>query len=458
MAPTEEVAQFITRTVLADVPDEALRRARLALLDCLGVAIAGSRFHSSLILLDFIRECGGAPQAGVIGTQLRTSLPDAALANGMLSSALLYDDTCLAMHGHATSTLLPVILALGEALHLPGRALLEAYVIGFEVESAIGVAVEPEHYERGWHATSTVGSLGAAAAACRLLSLPADRVRIALGIAASLTGGSRQNFGTMTQAFHAGVAARNGMVAALLAKRAFTADPDILESRMGFCALFGAGPGRLQENVSKLGREYSLLQPVLYMKLYPCGFPLQRPIDGALDLANAHNLSPDDIEEIRCGVHYLIPETVFHHDAQTGLQGRTSIPYCVARAILDRRMGLAQFTDEKVRDPAARRLMAKVRVEVPPELSREALRGRVGAIAAPVIMEIRRRGGRTLSRRVEYFRGAPERPLARDEVVGKFRECAGMVLEQGRAEAARQMVERLEELEDAASLAAIVTA
>ncbi len=222
MTPTEAVARFVTQTRLGDVPDEALRRARLALLDCTGVAIAGSRHPSSLVLLDFIRECGGAPQAGVIGAQLRTSLPDAALANGVLSSALLYDDTCLALRGHATSTLLPVILALGEALHLRGRALLEAYVIGFEVESAIGVAVEPEHYERGWHATSTVGSLGAAAAACRLLSLPPDQVRIALGIATSLTGGSRQNFGTMMQAFHSGIAARNGVVAALLAKRGFT--------------------------------------------------------------------------------------------------------------------------------------------------------------------------------------------------------------------------------------------
>ena len=458
MGATESVAQFVADAAGMAIPDEVLRRTKLALLDCVGVALAGARFPSSQILLDFIRECGGAPQAAIVGTRIRTSAADAAMANGMLSSALLYEDTCLVMPGHATATLLPVLLALGESRHLSGRSLLEAYVVGFELETALGQAIAPDHYERGWHATSTVGSLGATVAACRLLGVTPEVVRMALGIAVSLAGGSRQNFGTMTQAFHSGVAARNGVVAALLAQRGFTADAAILESRMGFCALFGVGPGQLEAKIAGLGKEFALLGPVLYMKLYPCGFPLQRPIDCALKLAGAHDLKPDDIEEVRCGVHYLIPETVFHVDPQTGLEGRTSIPYCVARAILDRRMGLAQFTDEKVREPAARKLMAKVRVEVPPELSREALRGRVNAIAAPATMEIRLCDGRVLNTWVEHFRGAGERPLSRDEVVDKYRECAGMVLDAGRVEAARQAIENLEDLNDAAELAALFAA
>lgn len=207
-----------------------------------------------------------------------------------------------------------------------------------------------------------------------------------------------------------------------------------------------------------MGRAFALLGPILYMKLYPCGFPLQRPIDCAIELATAHDLKPDDIEDVRCGVHYLIPETVFHVNPQTGLEGRTSIPYCVARAILDRRMGLAQFTDEKVRDPAVRKLMAKVHAEVPPELSREALRGRVNAIAAPATLQIRLRDGRVLSTRVEHFRGAGERPLTRDEIVDKYRECAGLVLDPARVDQARQMIENLEELKDAADLAALLVA
>lgn len=453
---TDVVAQFVTTLTSASIPQEALRRARTALLDCIGCAVAGARFESSRLLLDFIRDCGGAPQATVVGTDLRTSAPDAALANGMLSSALLYEDTCLIMPGHATATLLPVLLALGESRHLSGQALLEAYVVGFELEAALGPAIAPDHYERGWHATATVGTMGATAAACRLLGLNAEKVRMALGIATSLAAGSRQNFGAMMQAFHSGVAARNGVTAALLAQRGFTADPAILESRMGFCNLYGVGTAKLDAAMAALGREFALLGPNLYLKLYPCGFPLQRPIDCAIELAEAHDLKADDIAEISCGVHYLIPETVFHVNPQTGLQGRTSIPYCVARAILDRRMGLAQFTDEKVRDPAVRALMARVKTVVPPELSREALRGRVNALASPATMQIRLRDGRTVSTRVEYFRGAGERPLSHDEVVGKFRECAGMVLDSARVERVRAMIENMDALQDAADLAAML--
>jgi 2-methylcitrate dehydratase PrpD len=455
---TDTVARFVTTIAAKDIPAEAMRRARSALLDCIGCAIAGARYASSALLLDFIRDCGGAPQATVMGTDLRTSVPDAALANGMLSSALLYEDTCLIMPGHATATLLPVLLALGESRHLSGQAVLEAYVVGFELEAALGPAIAPDHYERGWHATATVGTMGATAAACRLLGLDAERVRMALGIATSLAAGSRQNFGAMMQAFHSGVAARNGITAALLAQRGFTADPAILEARMGFCNLYGIGTAKLDAAMAGLGREFALLGPNLYMKLHPCGFPLQRPIDCAIELANAHDLKPADIEEIHCGVHYLIPETVFHINPQTGLQGRTSIPYCVARAIIDRHMGLAQFTDEKVQDPAVRALMPRVKTVVPPELSREALRGRVNAIAAPALMEIRLRDGRTVSTRVEQFRGAGERPFTDAELVGKFRECAGSVLDSARVERVRDMIGNLGALQDVADLAQLLAA
>jgi 2-methylcitrate dehydratase PrpD len=456
MQETEAAAQFINGLQGRTIPDEALRRAKTAILDCVGVAVAGARFSSSLMLLDFIRECGGAPQATVLGTDIRTSAADAALANGHLSSSLLYEDTCLIVPGHATATLLPVLLALGESRHLSGRSLLEAYIVGFELEAAVGSAIHPDHYERGWHATSTVGTLGATAAACRLLGLAPDAVRMALGIGASLACGFRQNFGTMTQAFHSGVAARNGVMAAMLAQHGFSADAAILESRMGFANLFGVGTEKLVPKISALGKEFAILGPILYLKLYPCGFPLQRPIDCAIDLSTEHDLRAEDIEDVRCGVHYLIPETVFHDNPQTGLQGRTSISYCVARAIIDRRMGLAQFTDEKVQDPIVRKLLPKVHTEVPPELSREALRGRVNQVAAPAVMRITLRDGRVLNTRVEHHRGAPERPLTHEELVQKYRDCATMVLDPGHVDRAREMIEHLESVADAAELTALL--
>lgn len=457
MGQTEAVARFVAEGDISSVPPEVKDTAKIALTDCLGVTIAGAPFPSSKIVLDFISEIGGAPQAAIVGTKLRASIPDAALANGMLASALLYDDTSNAMHGHSSATLLPVVLAFGETLGASGRAMLEAYIVGFEVEATLGLALEPEHYERGWHATSTIGTLGATAAACRLLSLPVDKVRMALGIATSMAGGSRQNFGTMMQAFHGGLPARNGIVAAQLAKSGFTADPDILESRMGFFALFGSQSRAIVAATEELGRDWALQRPVLALKMYPCGFPVHRPIEGTIELAVEHDIDPDTVEEIHCGVHYLIPETVFHENPQTGLQGKTSISYCVARAMIDRRMGLAQFTDEKVQDPDVRRMMAKVHVNVPPELSAEAVRGRVTAIAAPAIVEIKLKDGQSLSRRVEYFRGDPMRPLSQSDVADKFRDCGSLVLEPERVESILNSMSALEELSDARELVKLLT-
>lgn len=457
MGATEDIARFVAEGDLGSLPSDVIDRAKLALTDCLGCALAGVHFPSSAIVLDFVRESGCAPQAGVIGTDVRTSRAEAALANGMLSSALLYDDTSLAMHGHSTATLLPVVLAIGDRQRKSGRDLLEAYLVGFEVEAVVGEAIEPEHYERGWHATATIGALGAAAAACRLMRLPADKVRMALGIATSMAGGSRQNFGTMMQALHGGLPARNGVVAAELAARGFTADPDILESRMGFFALFGSDSRTIEAATAGLGRVWALERPVLAMKLYPCGFPLHRPIEGTIELAVEHDIDPAAVAEIRCDVHYLIPETVFHENPQTGLQGKTSISYCVARALLDRRIGLAQFTDAKVQDLAARRLMEKVRVEVPPELSAEALRGRVTAIAAPATVTISLEDGSVFTRRVEYYRGDPNRPLSDSDVADKFRDCAGAVLDAERTERVLATMTKLQDLRDTADLMRLVT-
>jgi 2-methylcitrate dehydratase PrpD len=449
---TDDVARFVAEGKLENVPPDVVAKAKRALADCLGVALAGATVPPSGMVLDFIRENGGAPRAGIVGTTLRASLQDAALGNGMLASALLYDDTSLAMQGHSTATLLPVLLALGETLHRSGREILDAYLIGFEVEAAIGRTILPEHYERGWHATATIGTLGATVAACRLMRLPLDKVRMALGLGATMASGSRQNFGTMTQALHGGLPARNGVVAASLAARGFTADAEILESRMGFFTLFGPNDRKVEAKTTALGEEWALQGPVLAMKLYPCGFPLHRPIEGAIDLAKELDLKAGDVEEITCGVHYLVPETVFHDNPQTGLQGKTSISYCVARALIDRRMGTAQFTDEKVQDPQVRELMARVKVEVPPELSAEAVRGKVASIAAPLFMETRLRDGRVIKRRIDYYRGDPNRPLSDADVAEKFRDCAAMVLKPERAEAVLETMMNIETLDDTARL------
>ncbi len=457
MSITENIARFITAPLLGDLPEVVVERAKIALTDCLGCAIAGVSSPSSQIVLDYLRDQGGSKQAHIVGTDQMVSLADAALANGMLSSALLYDDTSLAMHGHSTATLLPVLLAYGEKLGLSGRDLIEAYAVGFEVEAVIGEALEPDHYEHGWHATSTIGTLGAAAIACRLSSLAAAKVQMALGIATSHAGGARQNFGTMMQAFHGGLPARNGVVACELAQRGFTADAHMIEAPRGYLALFSATKREINVATKGLGTDWSLERPVLALKLYPCGFPVFRPIEGVMELACEHDIDPGKVEEICCKVHYLIPETVFHKNPQTGLEGKTSLPYAVARALIDRRMGLAQFTDEKVQDPQVRELMDKVRIDILPEYSRDGGGADVNAIAAPAIVEIKLSDGRLLSRKIIYYRGDPNRPLSADDVATKFTDCVEPVLGLERTGQVLAMMNQLETLDDTRDLVAKLT-
>ncbi len=189
MGTTEQIAQFVVGSNYASIPGEAVRLAKNAILDGLGVTLAGSAEPAGKIIAQYVKETGGAPQAGVIRNAFKSSTPQAALANGTMAHALDYDDVLGLMTGHVTVPVLPVVLALGEMYHRPGRDVLEAYILGVEVEARIGAGIGRHHYAVGWHSTATLGTLGAAAAAVKMLGLNIRETRIALGIAASEAGG-----------------------------------------------------------------------------------------------------------------------------------------------------------------------------------------------------------------------------------------------------------------------------
>jgi 2-methylcitrate dehydratase PrpD len=205
MSTSRALAQFAACTPAEAIPGEALGRARRAFLDTLGVSLAGTREDASRIVAEMVREEAGSPEATVFGRAFPAPAPAAALANGTSAHALDYDDVSASMRGHPSVPLVPAVLALGEKLRASGRDVLEACVIGFEAECKLGRAIGEPHYALGWHATSTFGTVGAAAACARLLHLDADRTAAALGIAASLASGIQANFGTMTKPLHAGL-------------------------------------------------------------------------------------------------------------------------------------------------------------------------------------------------------------------------------------------------------------
>ncbi len=227
MGVTERFARFVVDTSYEDIPPEAIRIAKEISLDCLGTTLAGYVDPVGKAITKIVRDLGGTPECTVIGAGFKTSSAQAALANGTMAHALDFDDMGLSM-GHPSVPVLPVILALGEKMHLTGRDILTAHLIGFEVEGKLGYGSQ-ELYSRGWHSTGVLGVMGAAAAAAKMLKLNMEQTRMAFGIAASHAAAVKPNMGSMTKPLHAGNAARGGIMAALLAKEGYTAEPSIIE-------------------------------------------------------------------------------------------------------------------------------------------------------------------------------------------------------------------------------------
>src|SRR5262245_7697231 len=258
MNATARVADFVAKSRWEDCPEAAVTAARRAILDCLGVMLAGSAEPSARIVQSIAAAEGGAPLCTVIGTGRRSGAVWASLCNGTAAHALDFDDTNFVLLGHPSAPVLAASLAAAELALADGQALLHAFLLGFEVETTLAAVINPAHYERGWHATATLGTLGAAAAAARLLGLDTAQIAAALAVAASQSSGLKENFGTMTKPFHAGHAARSGVLSALLAREGWTASPTALEGPQGFFHVLGAG-SRDMNAIETLGAPWKIV-------------------------------------------------------------------------------------------------------------------------------------------------------------------------------------------------------
>lgn len=444
MNVTERLARFVAET--EPVPDGALEAARRAVLDTLGVALAGSREESARIAATLALERGGREEATLLGRDERVPAASAALVNGVAAHALDFDDVSQPMRGHPSVVLLPALLALSESQGRSGRDLLTAFVLGFEVQAKLGRAIGERHYQRGWHATSTLGTLGAATACARLLRLEAAKAGAAIGIAASMAAGLQRNFGSMTKHLHAGNAARSGLEAAQLASRGFTADAAALDGAGGFLALMGDGPADLS-TFDALGDPFEITSPGVGVKLYSCCYATHRALDAALELRERHAIDSAAVDRVRVEVVRggLLP--LRGQSPATGLEGKFSMEYCLAAALLDGAVGLATFTDDAVNRPAARDLMSKV------ETCEGAESGEF-PIGGYADVRIALKDGTAHRQRVEVALGDPARPVPYERLVAKFRDCCEGVLSPESAEAALAVLERLVDLLDVRELTA----
>ncbi len=448
---TASITEFIQRMSSERLSEAAVNAAKRSIIDCLGVAVAGSEEDAGRILSEYVRDAGKS-EAGVIGSGFKTSMEQAAWVNGTKAHALDYDDY-FATKGstpyHPTVAIMPAILAVGEKLGASGQEVLLAYITGFEVEARVAAVCAEPQYNLGWHTTSTLGSLGAVAAVAKLLRLDKPKTRIALGIAGSLASGLRRNFGTMSKPLHAGNAARNGVVAALLAQRHFTADIEILDGSLGFSEVL-SGRTAAEAEDRKPEAEFYIVSPGVALKPYPSCAYTHWAIDAALDLKRRNRITPSDIVDVECRTSSGLPKTLIHSRPRTALEGKFSLEFCVAAALVDGEVSLKQFTDKKVTGAKVQELIRKVKYVHPPEMGS-------GLVDLQGELVVKLKDGKVCSQRVSIAKGSSDNPLSQDELVHKYRDCVRFYLPAVETEKSLELLLNLESLDEITELTDILT-
>ncbi len=359
---TRRLAEFVIDTATKDIPVSVMEGSRHAITDTIGCALPGTLEPVGEIIARWVQEIGARPQATVWGRHLRTSPAEAAFANGVASHALDFDDSLPSLHGHPSATMAPAALAVAEVAGSSGEAVLAAFALGLEVAGKLGRAVGPGHYVRGWHQTATIGVFSATAIAARLWGLNTDSLQAAWGLAASQASGLVQNFGTMTKPFHAGHAARSGVLAAWMAQQGFTANTAIFDGKDSFLSTYGSGDGDpLDTLLDQLGKPWEMLHPGIYVKRWPCCYCNHRPIGGILKLIEQHSIRAEEVETVEIGFPPGTDDALISENPQTGLEGKFSIEYVAAATLLDGKLTLETFTDPMVQRPQIRALIAKAR-------------------------------------------------------------------------------------------------
>ena len=451
-AITDYVAGFVVETKFADIPQDVAHLGKRSVLDGIGLALAGAKSECGHIAQKYLADLGIANTAGssVIGTSLRLPARFAAFANGLAIHADDYDDTQLAVakdrvYGlltHPTAPALPPALALAERDRRSGADFMLAYQVGVEVECKVAEAIMPRHYQHGFHSTATCGSIGAAAAAAKMLRLDREATRRALSIGATQAGGLRENFGTMTKPFHAGRAAENGVVAAEIAALGFTASPNGLEADRGFFR--AAGGGFAPEMIDgMLGRPWTFHSPGVSIKPHPSGSLTHPGMGAMLDLIREHDIRPDQVKRVSVGTNHNMPNALIHHRPKNELQAKFSMEFCMAILLLERRGGLEEFTDEVVNRADVQAMIGKVSFGVHPEAEA------AGFDKMTTIIEVELQDGKVLGTRADFGKGSPANPMSDEELSDKFRGCASWAgLDRAKTEEILKLAWNIESLKD----------
>ncbi len=447
MGTTETLARWIAETKYEQIPAAAIEQAKKSILDYMGTATYGTTSELGKIILEFTREQGGNPQARVLGTNIKTASTAAAFANGTTGHSEDFDDLG-GCGGHPATVLTPTVLALSDELHLSGEELLTAWVVGYELGTRLSAN---NHTDRDWHPTAIYGTMAAAAAASKLLKLDTEKVRMALGIAGSEAAGLRRNFGTMTKPFHPGQAARNGIIAAKLAAKGFTSDPDIIEGRQGYADNFGGAKCNIPDMTQFLGKVYFLAEEGTRIKPWPCCGGNHQTLTNLLPFIKEKKLKAEDVDSVEhIGPNIPCTGALLRTEVHAGLEGKFSLAYNISAAFIDGKVDYNTFTNERAAKGDLQNFMKRVKL----------VRNNDVVLRRPHIAD----GNPEARLRITLKNGTVHEfvmqkatHLTGDAVLDKFRMNTEKILGKEKVGTAIELVQRLEKVKDVAQLIDAVT-
>ena len=429
---TREIASYIARGARADVTDDLLFHAKIALLDWFSVSVAARDEPLVRALLRNTARFGGQAQASLVGYDLKYSAPQAALINGAMSHALDYDDNLRHFMGHPTVAIMPAVLAAGEWRGATGRDILGAYMCGLKVGVWVAQSMGVEHYQVGFHGTSTIGRQAAAAACAYLLNLNETQTLNALGVAGTLANGVKQSFGTMAKPLHAGVAAEGGLLAASLAEDGFEAAHDIYEGALGFIATHHGDNAVVDWAFLNGSHPVELLE----LKFHAACFFLHGAINVAQKIKAENGLTPSDIQMIEVWISKLSCDTAGKEEPITGLDGKFSMKYSLANVFVTGDTGVSGYTDEKVNDPKVRAVTERITVHITDKYDATPLTAKVRVVL---------RDGRDFEGEADPLDQSLSLDEKQEKLAAKFYDLCVPQLGQARAEELFQAVHRFEE-------------
>lgn len=416
-SPEQRLSKFVATLDFDDLPETVVETISRAFLDTVGVTLAGSvegagrqAFETADI------DPADADTATLLGIEGPGTPESIALRVGTASHALDYDDLSWAMDGHPSVTLVPPLLALADEVGASGPELIAAYAAGFEIECAIAGPISPEHYEAGWHATSTFGTFGAAAAAAHLFNLDAEETERTLNVVASMPSGTKQNFGSMTKPLHAGLCSRSGVTAARLIRDGFTAGSAAISGQQGFWDLYSPK----ERDAFSIGDSLALVEEGIHVKAYPCCYFTHTSITATQALLDGA-INPDIIERVEVRAAGGAGDALTHPNPKTGLEAKFSMEHAVAIAIVRDHIGLSAFEAESIDDPAVEQFRDRVNFAVNEDLPYDSHETRVRIVTDHGAEE----------RRQVNPPGTHDNPLTDAELQNKFEECANRALPAG---------------------------